>query len=178
MHVQAFLKKEEIKIETIENQTVEILTVDFDQDSNSTFSLNVNTTGRYQVTIFGKEDSSNTIWIEDYIDNKDDRTYNITGSMIIKNQSTSIDGSPLSIGTHNMQIHADSIHYVDSIQFKLMFEHEATPNSLTQNMEGEEWELVWSDEFDGTGLPDSSKWAYNIGNWGWGKQRTTILYSF
>jgi beta-glucanase (GH16 family) len=35
-------------------------------------------------------------------------------------------------------------------------------------MEGDQWELVWSDEFDGEGLPDSSKWAYNIGDWGWG----------
>jgi beta-glucanase (GH16 family) len=28
--------------------------------------------------------------------------------------------------------------------------------------------LVWSDEFNGTGLPDTTKWSYNIGNWGWG----------
>jgi beta-glucanase (GH16 family) len=32
------------------------------------------------------------------------------------------------------------------------------------------WELVWHDEFDGTGLPDSTKWSYDTnGNaWGWG----------
>jgi beta-glucanase (GH16 family) len=35
-------------------------------------------------------------------------------------------------------------------------------------MSGTEWKLVWSDEFDGSGLPDSTKWNYNIGNWGWG----------
>ena len=29
-------------------------------------------------------------------------------------------------------------------------------------------ELVWSDEFNYTGLPDSSKWSYNIGGSGWG----------
>lgn len=31
-----------------------------------------------------------------------------------------------------------------------------------------EWKLVWSDEFDYTGLPDSKKWNYDIGGNGWG----------
>ena len=33
-----------------------------------------------------------------------------------------------------------------------------------------DWKLVWSDEFDYTGLPDSTKWSYDTeGNaWGWG----------
>ena len=26
-----------------------------------------------------------------------------------------------------------------------------------------EWELVWSDEFDYNGLPDSTKWGYEVG---------------
>ena len=32
------------------------------------------------------------------------------------------------------------------------------------------WELVWNDEFDYEGLPDSTKWSYDTeGNaWGWG----------
>jgi hypothetical protein len=38
------------------------------------------------------------------------------------------------------------------------------------NMETPRYELVWSDEFDYTGLPDSSKWAYdsegNSAGWG------------
>ena len=36
--------------------------------------------------------------------------------------------------------------------------------------EEKNWELVWSDEFDYNGLPDSNKWSYDtIGNaWGWG----------
>ncbi|MBP9195311.1 MAG: hypothetical protein KBF57_11550, partial [Saprospiraceae bacterium] len=39
---------------------------------------------------------------------------------------------------------------------------------------GRMWkDLIWSDEFDGTGLPDSSKWTYDVGNGcpqvcGWG----------
>lgn len=28
--------------------------------------------------------------------------------------------------------------------------------------------LVWADEFDGDGLPDSSRWTYDVGAWGWG----------
>jgi len=29
------------------------------------------------------------------------------------------------------------------------------------------WKLVWSDEFNYNGLPDSSKWSYNTGGSGW-----------
>ncbi|HMU04025.1 MAG TPA: glycoside hydrolase family 16 protein, partial [Saprospiraceae bacterium] len=34
--------------------------------------------------------------------------------------------------------------------------------------EYEGWELVWNDEFNGSGLPDSSKWNYDVGGHGWG----------
>lgn len=30
------------------------------------------------------------------------------------------------------------------------------------------WKLVWSDEFNYTGLPDSTLWSYNVGGHGWG----------
>lgn len=30
------------------------------------------------------------------------------------------------------------------------------------------WQPVWCDEFNGTGLPDSSKWSYDVGGHGWG----------
>ena len=30
------------------------------------------------------------------------------------------------------------------------------------------YQLVWSDEFDYKGLPDSSKWSYDVGGHGWG----------
>lgn len=32
------------------------------------------------------------------------------------------------------------------------------------------YQLVWADEFNYTGLPDSTKWGYDlgVGNWGWG----------
>ena len=32
------------------------------------------------------------------------------------------------------------------------------------------WQLVWSDEFDYTGLPDASKWSYDVGGHGWGNK--------
>lgn len=32
------------------------------------------------------------------------------------------------------------------------------------------WELVWSDEFDYTGLPNPDKWGYDVGGSGWGNQ--------
>lgn len=34
----------------------------------------------------------------------------------------------------------------------------------------EKWHLVWHDEFDGSGLPDSSKWTYAVGGHGWGNK--------
>lgn len=37
--------------------------------------------------------------------------------------------------------------------------------SFAQN---KEWKLVWADEFNYKGLPDSSKWNYDVGNHGWG----------
>jgi beta-glucanase (GH16 family) len=30
------------------------------------------------------------------------------------------------------------------------------------------WKLVWSDEFNYTGLPDSNRWTYEVGGQGWG----------
>lgn len=30
------------------------------------------------------------------------------------------------------------------------------------------WSLVWSDEFDGNGLPDAARWSYDVGGHGWG----------
>lgn len=29
-------------------------------------------------------------------------------------------------------------------------------------------QLVWSDEFDQPGMPDTTRWAYDVGGWGWG----------
>ena len=40
------------------------------------------------------------------------------------------------------------------------------PNLLAQSS----WQLIWNDEFDYTGLPDSSRWSYDVGGHGWGNQ--------
>ena len=78
------------------------------------------------------------------------------------------DGSPLAAGEHKMLVHANKEMTLDSVVFELISSHADTPQQLTQSIEGDAWELVWSDEFDGTGLPDPDKWTYNVGNWGWG----------
>jgi len=40
--------------------------------------------------------------------------------------------------------------------------------SITIAAQAQFKKLVWSDEFDYTGLPDSTKWGYDTGNHGWG----------
>lgn len=32
------------------------------------------------------------------------------------------------------------------------------------------WTLVWADEFNTPGLPDSTKWTYDVGGHGWGNK--------
>ena len=41
-------------------------------------------------------------------------------------------------------------------------------SSNPQDDDSTKWTLVWSDEFDYTGSPDSTKWGYDIGGHGWG----------
>lgn len=36
------------------------------------------------------------------------------------------------------------------------------------DLQHDNWKLVWSDEFNYKGLPDSSKWGYAVGGHGWG----------
>jgi len=40
------------------------------------------------------------------------------------------------------------------------------------NPEGNRYKLVWSDEFNDSGLPDASKWSYDVGGSGWGNNET------
>ena len=42
------------------------------------------------------------------------------------------------------------------------------------NAVAQQWKLVWSDEFTQPGLPDPSKWNYDIGGNGWGNQEKQI----
>lgn len=38
------------------------------------------------------------------------------------------------------------------------------------HMQSREWKLIWSDEFDSDGAPDSKKWSYDLGGHGWGNK--------
>ncbi len=58
--------------------------------------------------------------------------------------------------------------HVDWISFTLLKRHQVTPQILTQHTEGENWVVVWADEFDKGSMLDTSRWTYDIGNWGWG----------
>ncbi len=39
---------------------------------------------------------------------------------------------------------------------------------LKENNQNDSYKLVWSDEFEYKGLPDSTKWNYEVGGHGWG----------
>jgi beta-glucanase (GH16 family) len=142
------------------------------------FEMKVSDPGRYrcEVKLSSESNSAGACWIEDYYDNTDGRTYNITAKIPVpatrKGGIYSVvakDGSPLNKGLHKIKLHVESDSLdVDWIKFTLLKHHQFTPDTLVQNMVGDEWDLVWSDEFDSYGLPDSSKWTYDIGNWGWG----------
>ena len=44
-----------------------------------------------------------------------------------------------------------------------------TPNDVCPHLENiDDWEAVWCDEFDYVGLPDNTKWNYDVGGHGWG----------
>ena len=40
------------------------------------------------------------------------------------------------------------------------------PSKQPSNVAG--WRTVWADEFDGSAIPDSTKWVYEVGGHGWG----------
>lgn len=142
------------------------------------YNVQVPETGRYKIRLSGSISDSSEVacWIEDNVYNKDGRTYNITGNMKLKRASVSgtdnmveKDGTPLVSGPHVMRLHYDTGTVVfNKICFDLIRKHISSPVVLTQKTSGKEWKLVWNDEFNGTGLPDTSKWTYDIGNWGWG----------
>jgi beta-glucanase (GH16 family) len=139
------------------------------------YSVNIPVSGRYIVRLYAKNEIISEVkcWLEDYIDNKDGRTYNVTGNMNVVGNSASnfvqIDGSPFEAKTHLMKLHIEkSPLLIDKIELTLIREHKASPVVVKQNAAGKDWKLTWSDEFNGKGLIDETKWTYDIGNWGWG----------
>jgi len=142
------------------------------------YEMHIPVAGRYRTEVLMAAGSAegSSCWIEDYYDNPHDRTYNITGSMSCPaggNEQEFLqvfrDGSPLNNGLHKIKLHIDDGGAnVDRIKFTLLKEHQPTPETIVQQMTGQDWVLVWSDEFERNGLVDTSRWTYDIGNWGWG----------
>ena len=69
------------------------------------------TSGRYASRCTSTSAEGSELWIEDYVDNPDGRTYNITGALRIPKGDSlgraSVDGSPLRADTlHPMRIHS------------------------------------------------------------------------
>jgi beta-glucanase (GH16 family) len=141
------------------------------------YKINIPISGRYRVRLYGKniDTKEANCWIEDYINNKDGRTYNITGNLSLPNKKlklnefTQTDGVPFAAGLHYLKVHIENGDVIlDKLTLSLIKEHSASPIVRQQNTDGKTWQLVWSDEFNGSGLPDSTKWTFDIGNWGWG----------
>ena len=57
-------------------------------------------------------------------------------------------------------------HYTTPCFMCLLIGAMLVPNLLAQSS----WELIWNDEFDYTGLPDNSRWSYDVGGHGWGNR--------
>jgi beta-glucanase (GH16 family) len=174
------LTKVEVKVEaenfTASSENFEVKTVDSLTFVSATsegwveVDVLVPVSGRYTAEIQSSTDKPVVSWVEDYADNTDGRTYNITGNMIINNPnfaSTHRDGSPLKDGLHKMKIHFNDSINIDYLKFTLIKPQDITPQNLTQKMDGTAWKVVWADEFEGTEV-DTTKWTYDIGNWGWG----------
>ena len=134
------------------------------------YEVDVPAAGRYKISLDGSTTEPVTCWVEDYIDNKDGRTYNITGNLVLtNNQPVVITGSPLNKGLHKIKLHVGKGNVsIQKMVFTLVKPHEVTPKSFKQETTGKDLVMTWSDEFDGKGLPDTSKWTYDIGDWGWG----------
>ncbi|MFY0672057.1 MAG: family 16 glycosylhydrolase [Bacteroidia bacterium] len=139
------------------------------------YDVDVPAAGRYRVTVKGAVVENNPIvWIEDYVDNKDDRTYNITSHIKLEGADVapfSKEGVPLNKGVHKMRLHVEQGKAnIESFEFELMKALVKTPKNMTQNMSGDDWDLVWSDEFNEGTSVDTTKWTYDFGDWGWGNR--------
>jgi len=138
-------------------------------DGNGVFEIEITTTGRYNLSLTAEPNTRDTFWLEDYMDNKNGRSYNISGNMLFDEEGQSqIDGSPLAAGMHKMRLNGKNLNNLKQLEFNLTQTFKETTEVLEQSMDGEKWNLKWSDEFEGEGLIDETKWLYNVGNWGWG----------
>lgn len=139
------------------------------------FVVDVPLHGRYdsRIAVKAQGDAPSTLWLEDRIGNPDGRCYDVTGPIAFAGGADTVgrSGSPLDAGEHRMRLHFDGgALRIDDLEFELRVAHEATPTTHVQRTEGDAWTLVWSDEFEGEGLPNPANWAYDVGDWGWGNR--------
>ena len=138
------------------------------------FDLEVEVGGRYRCMIDVQQaGEAAVVSVEDYIGNPDGRNYDITGPTKVPAGGALVSrtGSPLDVGARRMRLHhSGGPVTVRSVSFELVRPHVLTPASLVQRTEGEDWKLVWSDEFSGTGSPDPAVWTSDLGDWGWGNR--------
>ncbi|MES1218826.1 MAG: glycoside hydrolase family 16 protein [Bacteroidota bacterium] len=57
------------------------------------------------------------------------------------------------------------MNYFKLLSFSLLL---LSTISASSQKTRKKWKLIWKDEFNYTGLPDSKKWSYDIGGDGWG----------
>ncbi|MEE2939511.1 MAG: glycoside hydrolase family 16 protein [Planctomycetota bacterium] len=145
------------------------------------FEVEVPVAGRYEsvLDVRAVGDGPVTLWIEDYVGNPDGRTYDITGPISLqpspRSGETSRSGSPLNVGGRRMRVHHSGGRVeLTELRFELIRRHQLTPTTLVQRTEGDEWTLVWSDEFNDEGGVDDSKWTADIGDWGWGNREPQL----
>ena len=74
-----------------------------------------------------------------------------------------------------MSLESGKLHGVLGLIVLLLLPLAPRANSQTTE-QGEGWQLVWSDEFNGSpgSVPDSSKWTYDVGGGGWGNNEEEV----
>lgn len=150
------------------------LTASAARDGHVDFELKVERAGRYRVEIRVVSATPGTeVWIEDYVGNPDGRSYDITGPMALGATPSTVTrvGSPLDVGTHELRFHhRGGTLAIEDVTFVMERPHTTTPTTMVQRTEGSTWTLVYSDEFEGDGPIDASRWTADIGDWGWGNR--------
>lgn len=142
------------------------------ENNSADYDISIDDAGRYRFEILAKSENGGSVWFEDYVGNPDDRTYNVTSEIKIdpstEFKTYKVDGSPLNSGLHPMRLHLNGELEVKDFNFTKLKDHKPSTVILKQEMNGDEYVVAWSDEFDEGTMPDTSKWTYDIGNWGWG----------
>lgn len=108
------------------------------------YDIELEIAGPYQVSVITTNKSAEVkaVWIEDYYNNKENKTYNITGDIQIPLDggflaSYTTLGVSLKGGMHKMKFHFTEDLQIDKIVFKLMDNYDPMPVSFAPNRENE-----------------------------------------